>query len=289
MRMPARIAALGFLVVTAVLAVPAHALPPMVDSVFTQPGRPCHLDNVWLTIDGTYPGDCWVMETSDLEPLRFTLRRRADIPCGRVVTPWKICRESRRARRWPPSGRVRYDDRRRLHQPGDHLSRLVRVLRRSGLRAGAGPADRVAVDRGLPCGTEGRPPCAGDSLGVCVRWELPDDCWDYSGLEILPQSLGQPGPVPPIVRLTMMDRTCELAPCDTTDIPFQLGAVLPPLPPGNYSNLVVETGGPRLSLGQRFHAALRPAVPFTVGDCDSTRGTASSRRSCTRTESATRA
>ncbi len=112
----------------------------------------------------------------------------------------------------------------------------------------------------------GPPPIRpGDSIPFTIAGRLPNTCYEFRGLELLPSNLANPLPQPPIARVTVAHDECSGAICEMVTVPWEAKAMLPPLPGGLYSMRVelrdvIECGTQQPPLDTVFTTN----VPFEV-------------------------
>jgi hypothetical protein len=137
----------------------------------------------------------------------------------------------------------------------------------------------LVIGRPGPCPTCPREICAGDSIPVQIRGELPHDCFELLGVELVPSPIVGPFPEPPILRIAYGVNDCLGRPCGTAPVPWEARVQLPPLPAlsGHVYWLQVETilrrfqclPPPDTSVtGEaRFPFAVSPTCSTSAGAC----------------------
>jgi hypothetical protein len=105
-----------------------------------------------------------------------------------------------------------------------------------------GPLPFTSVIRiGAPPPCEGCPPppiCPGAPIPFHIAGLLPNECYEFRGLELMPSPIVGPMPEPPIARVTIAWDECSGRVCRTAPVPWQANAVLPPLPGRDYQMIV---------------------------------------------------
>ena len=127
--------------------------------------------------------------------------------------------------------------------------------------------DVIRVGPPPECATCPPPPiCPGLEIPFFIAGTLPNNCYQFRGLELLPSPLMSPLPEPPIARVTIMRYDCLRSTCDTVPIPWQAGAMLPGLPGRDY-NLIVQLA--EISACDSTHGpdtTYSTVVPFQVAE-----------------------
>ena len=82
------------------------------------------------------------------------------------------------------------------------------------------------------------PICPGDSIPITIAGYLPNNCWVFRGLELLPSPIVGPMPEPPIARITVSRDECAPRICLLYTVAFSATAMMPPLPSRDYSMIV---------------------------------------------------
>lgn len=91
---------------------------------------------------------------------------------------------------------------------------------------------------GPPAPCDGCPPppiCPHAAIPFHVAGQLPNGCYQFRGIELLPSIAAGPVPQPPTVRIRVAVNDCLGLPCTNAPVPFEGDARLPGLPAGGYS------------------------------------------------------
>src|SRR5258706_8214141 len=130
--------------------------------------------------------------------------------------------------------------------------------------SGSFPMVKVVEIGGPACPSCPLQVCPGDSVRVFISGEFPSTCWEFHGVDVLPDSFG--GSRPPRLRVNLYRDGCNPPPCAAVVVPFYAALRLPPLAPGSYVLHVEEQQG--VSCGPQQNFPHR--VGFQVADQCST-------------------
>ncbi|NOT35434.1 MAG: T9SS type A sorting domain-containing protein [Candidatus Eisenbacteria bacterium] len=125
--------------------------------------------------------------------------------------------------------------------------------------------DTIHIGPPAPCATCPPPEiCPNLPIPFSIAGRFPDDCYQFRGLELLPNPIMSPLPQPPIARVIVAVNDCMGRPCSLGEIPWQAHAKLPGLPPGAYRMIVEVAEVSWCDTANVPTALYSTTVPFSV-------------------------
>jgi hypothetical protein len=107
--------------------------------------------------------------------------------------------------------------------------------------------------------------CPNQPFPFLAAGVLPNTCYRFVGLRLLPSMIVGPRAEPPIVRLIVAKNDCMEWPCEGMTIPWAAEARLPGLPAGKYE-LPVQLAVVSMCDSTRFDSLYSTTIPFAVKD-----------------------
>lgn len=99
--------------------------------------------------------------------------------------------------------------------------------------------DAIRIGPPPPCATCPPPAiCPNLPILFSIAGHFPDNCYEFRGLELLPNPMMNPRPQPPIARVIVAVNDCLGRPCVQGIVPWKANALLPGLPAGDYGMIV---------------------------------------------------
>lgn len=99
--------------------------------------------------------------------------------------------------------------------------------------------DAILIGPPPPCVTCPPPAiCPNLPIPFSIAGHFPDNCYEFRGLELMPNPIMSPLPQPPIARVIVAVNDCQGRPCAQVIVPWKAHALLPDLPPGDYRMIV---------------------------------------------------